>query len=290
MKIFITGASGFVGSAVVQELLRAGHQVTGLARSEPSAHAIAAAGARVHRGSLDDLDSLARGAADSDGVIHTAFIHDFSRYAASVEADRRAIEALGNALAGSGRPLVVTSGMTRAPAGHLATEDTPADPGLPRRSELAALPFASREVRLSILRLPPTVHGAGDHGFVPQLFRIARKTGVSAYVGDGRNRWPAVHRLDAAKAFRLAIERAPTGTCVHAIAEEGIAAKEIAAAIGRRLGVPVEPRPVEHFGWIGPFFAVDAPTSSAQTRTRLGWTPVEPGLLADLDSPAYAPH
>jgi nucleoside-diphosphate-sugar epimerase len=287
MRIFITGASGFVGSAVVQELIKAGHQVTGLARSDANAEVIAAAGANAHRGSLEDLESLERGAAQSDGVIHTAFIHDFSNYAASVETDRRAIETIGQALAGSGRPLVVTSGTVRAPAGSLATEEMPADPNFPRRSEATALPFVAREVRVTIVRLPPSVHGAGDHGFVPQLIRVARETGVAAYVADGTNRWPAVHRLDAARAFRLALEKAPAGGRVHAIAEEGIPAKEIAAAIGRRLGVPVTTKPVEHFGWIGPFFAIDAPTSSERTRKLLGWRPVEKGLLTDLDSAAY---
>jgi nucleoside-diphosphate-sugar epimerase len=287
MNIFVTGAAGFVGSAVVRELIAAGHQVTGLARSDASAQAIATAGARVHRGSLQDLDSLARGAADSDGVVHTAFIHDFSNYAASVEADQRAIETLGNALAGSGRPLLVTSGTRRTPGGGAATEDLPADPSFPRRSEAAALPFASRGVRAVVVRLPPTVHGAGDHGFVPELIRIARQTGVAAYIGDGASRWAAVHRLDAARAFRLALEKAAAGTRVHAVAEEGIATQEIAAVIGRRLGLPVASRPVEHFGWLGPFFAMDLPTSSQQTRALLGWRPVEAGLLADLDSAAY---
>jgi nucleoside-diphosphate-sugar epimerase len=288
MKIFVTGASGFVGSAVVQELIKAGHQVTGLARSEANARTIAAAGAEVLRGSLADLESLARGAAASDGVIHTAFIHDFSNYAASVETDRRAIETLGEALAGSGRPLVVTSGTVKAPRpGGLATEDMPTDPNFPRRSETTALPFAARQVRVSIVRLPPTVHGAGDHGFVPELIRIARKTGVAGYVGEGTNRWPAVHRLDAAQAFRLALEKAPAGARVHAIAEEGIPTKEIAAVIGTRLGVPVMTKPAEHFGWIGAFFAWDVPTSSEKTRQLLGWHPAEKGLLADLDSAAY---
>jgi nucleoside-diphosphate-sugar epimerase len=287
MKIFVTGASGFVGSAVVQELIKAGHRVTGLARSDANAKAIADAGAAVHRGSLDDLASLTRGAAESDGVIHTAFIHDFTRYAASAAADKLAIETLGNALAGSGRPLVVTAGALRVGGGTLATEDMPADPNFPRVSELTALPFTAREVRVSVVRLPPTVHGAGDHGFVPELIRLAREKGVAAYVGDGANRWPAVHRLDAARAFRLAIEKAPAGTRVHAMAEEGIATKTIAAAIGQRLNVPVEPRPVEHFGWIGPFFSLDVPTSSEKTKKLLGWQPVEKGLLADLESAAY---
>lgn len=287
MNIFITGASGFVGSAVVRELIKAGHRVTGLARSDANARSLAEAGARVHPGSLEDLDSLQRGAAESDGVIHTAFIHDFSNYAASAEVDSRAIEALGDTLAGSDRPLVVTSGTLRAPTAGLATEDTPTDPKFARRSETTALPFAARGVRVSVVRLPPTVHDAGDHGFVPELIRIARDTGVAAYLGDGANRWPAVHRLDAARAFRLALEKAPAGQRVHAIAEEGIPTREIAATIGKRLGVPVQPRPVEHFGWLGPFFGLDLPTSSEKTRELLGWQPVEKGLLADLDSAAY---
>ncbi len=287
MRIFVTGAAGFVGSAVVRELLDSGHQVTGLARSEANATAITAAGAQVHRGSLRDLDGLARAAAASDGVIHLAFIHDFSNYAASVAADQRAIETLGNALAGSGRPLLVTSGTRRPPDGGVTTEDLPADPQFPRRSEAAALPFAARGVRVAVVRLPPTVHGADDHGFVPEYIRIARDTGVAAYVGDGTNRWCAVHRRDAARAFRLALEKAPPGTRVHAVAEEAIPTREIAAVVGKRLDVPVASRPVEHFGWLGPFFALDLPTSSRATRDLLGWRPVEKGLLADVDSDAY---
>jgi nucleoside-diphosphate-sugar epimerase len=287
MKIFVTGATGFVGSAVVQELLHHGHQVLGLARSDQGAAALAATGAQVLRGTLEELEILQRGADDCDGVIHTAFIHDFSRYAASVEADGRAIEALATALAGSQRPLVVTSGVTRTADGSLATEETPVDPGFPRRSEAAALPFAARGVRVSVVRLPPTVHGAGDHGFVPELIRIARATGVAGFVGEGQNRWPAVHRLDAAVAYRLAVEKAVAGSRVHAIAEEGLATRAIAAVIGKRLDLPVEPRPAEHFGWLGSFFARDVPTSSAQTRARLGWTPTQPGLLEDLDHPRY---
>ncbi len=287
MKIFVTGAAGFVGSAVVQELLSHGHTVVGLARSDANAQALAAAGAHVLRGSLEDLESLARGAKDSDGVIHTAFVHDFSNYGAAVITDRKAIEAMADALAGSQRPLVVTSGAVRSPDGSLATEDTPVDPSFPRQSEAAALPFAERGVRVAVVRLPPTVHGDGDHGFVPELIRIARASGVAAYVGEGRNRWPAVHRLDAAAAFRLAVEQAAAGSRVHAVAEEGIATRDIAAVIGKRLSLPVEPRPVEHFGWLGPFFARDVPLSSAKTRARLGWSPAHPGLLEDLDHPRY---
>jgi nucleoside-diphosphate-sugar epimerase len=287
MKIFVTGASGFIGSAVVQELLQHGHQVVGLARSDANAQAIAAAGAQVVRGALEDLESLERGAKDSDGVIHTAFIHDFSRYAASVEVDRRAIEALANALVGSGRPLVVTAGVTRAADGSVATEDTPVDPNAPRLSETVALPFAARGVRVSVVRLPPTVHGAGDHGFVPELIRIAREKRVAGFVAEGANRWPAVHRLDAAQAFRLAVEKAAAGSRVHAVAEEGIATREIAAVIGKRLDLPVESRPVEHFGWLGSFYSRDVPTSSEKTRALLGWSPSRPGLLADLDEAHY---
>ncbi|WAS91703.1 SDR family oxidoreductase [Nannocystis punicea] len=287
MKIFVTGAAGFVGSAVVRELIHHGHQVLGLARSDANAAAITAAGAEVLRGSLEDLASLERGAAASDGVIHTAFIHDFSNYSGSVAVDRRAIEALGNALAGSGRPLVVTSGTRVAPAGGVATEDMAADPDFSRQSEATALPFAAREVRVSVVRLPPTVHGDGDHGFVPELIRIAREKRVAGFVGDGGNRWPAVHRLDAAQAFRLALEKAPAGTRVHAVAEVGVPTRDIAAVIGRRLDVPVEPRPVEHFGWLGPFFSLDLPTASEKTRELLGWRPVQADLLTDLDHPRY---
>jgi nucleoside-diphosphate-sugar epimerase len=286
MKIFVTGAAGFVGSAVVRELIHHGHQVLGLARSDANAAAITAAGAEVLRGSLEDLASLERGAAASDGVIHTAFIHDFSNYAGAAAVDRRAIETLGNALAGSGRPLVVTSGTLSAPGGGAATEDMPADPTYPRLSEASALAFVDRGVRVVIVRLP-IVHGDGDPGFVPELIRIAREKRVSGFVGDGSNRWPAVHRLDAAQAFRLALEKAPAGTRVHAIAEVGIPTRDIAAVIGERLDVPVEARPVEHFGWLGPFFARDLPTSSEKTRALLGWRPVQAGMLADLDHPRY---
>jgi nucleoside-diphosphate-sugar epimerase len=282
MRFFVTGAAGFIGSAVVHELLTHGHQVVGLARSDANVKRLGELGAAVHRGSLEDLDSLRRGAAESDGVIHTAFIHDFRNYAASAVVDARAIEALGETLAGSNRPLVVTGGVVRVP-GQTATEATPAEPGAPRVSEASVMPFASRGVRAVLVRLPPTVHGAGDHGFVPELIRIARESQVAGFIGDGSNRWPAVHRLDAARAFRLAAERAPAGTRVHAIAEEGVTTRAIAGVIGRKLSLPVEPRPVEHFGWLGRFWSFDAPTSSEATRALLGWAPTQPALLEDLE-------
>lgn len=291
MKVFITGASGFVGSAVVAELLTAGHQVVGLARSDAAAAAIAATGAEVLRGSLDDLDSLRQGATAADGVIHCAFIHDFSNFAASAAADRRAIETLGEVLTGSNRPLIVTAGTAGLAPGRLVTEKDAAPAGVPRFSEPAGLALAEHGVRVSVMRLPPSVHGEGDHGFVPQLINIARAKGVSAYPGDGANRWAAVHRLDAARLYRLALENAPAGTLVHAIGDEGVSSRAIAETIGRHLNLPVSSVPVEqaaeHFGWLGAFFVMDLPASSALTKQRFGWQPVQPGLLADLDQDHY---
>jgi nucleoside-diphosphate-sugar epimerase len=295
MRVFVTGATGFIGSAIVRELVDAGYQVTGLARSDAAEAALAVAGAEVHRGALDDLDSLRAGAAASDGVIHTAYHHDFSDYAAAAEADRRAIEAMGAALAGSDRPFVIASGTALLPPGRLATEDTVPEAnsfGLPRyAAERAALSFAERGVRASAVRLPPTVHGEGEHGFVPLLIGIARDKGVSAYPGDGSNRWPAVHRLDAAHLFRLALEVAPAGTPLHAVGEEGVPVRRIAEAIGRHAGLPVSTVPVEeaagHWGFLGPIFALDIPASSTLTRKQLDWQPVGPGLLADLDEGHY---
>jgi nucleoside-diphosphate-sugar epimerase len=295
MRVFVTGATGFIGSAIVRELIDASHQVLGLARSDAAAKSLLAAGADVHRGSLEDLESLRSGAAAADGVIHTAFIHDFSNYGPAAEADRLGIETLGNALAGSDRPLIVTSGTLLAqPQGPLATEEDAHNPNFPRKSEDAALALAGRGVRASVLRLPPSVHGSGDHGFVPQLISIAREKGVSAFIGDGLNRWPAVHRLDAAHLYRFVLEKGNAGAAYHGVADEGVPTREIAEAIGRGLNVPVVSKSSEeaadHFGWIARFFGIDGPASSAQTQQRLGWKPVQPGLIADLNEEHYFEH
>jgi len=295
MRVLVTGATGSIGSAIVRELIRAGHQVLGLARSDEAAKSLLAAGADVHRGSLEVLESLRSGAAVADGVIHTAFIHDFSNYGPAAEADRRAIETLGNALAGSDRPLIVTSGTLLAQRqGPLATEEDAHNPNFPRKSEEAALALARRGVRASVLRLPPSVHGGGDHGFVPQLISIAREKGVSAFIGDGLNRWPAVHRIDAAHLYRLVLEKGSAGATYHGVADEGVQTREIAEAIGRGLNVPIVSKSPEevadHFGWIARFFGIDGPASSAQTQQRLGWKPVRPGLIADLNEEHYFEH
>lgn len=291
MRVFVTGASGFIGSAVVSELIDAGHQVLGLARSASSADAVEAAGAHVHRGDLADLESLRTGAESADGVIHLAFNHDFTDYAGAAETDRRAIDTLGAVLAGSDRPFVVTSGLAGFALGRTMTEDDAADPDSPRASEHAALAFALRGVRVAVLRLPPSVHGEGDHGFVPRLIDIAREKGVSAYPGDGSNRWPAVHRFDAARLFRLALESAPAGARLHAIGDEGLPVRDIAGTIGRHLSLPVTAiapeTAVDHFGWLGVFFSLDVPASSTLTRERLGWRPTQTGLLDDLEEGHY---
>lgn len=291
MRVFVTGASGFIGSAVLPELIAAGHSVVGLARSDASAAKVSAAGAEVLRGSLEDLDALRRGAAEADGVIHLAFIHDFSQYAASAEADVRAIEAIGTALEGTDRPLVVAAGAFGLATDGVATEqDVPAQAA--RLSEQTVLPLADRGVRSVVVRLAPTVHGPKDPGFIATLVAIAREKGVAGYVADGSATWPAVHRLDAAQLFRLALEDAPARSVLHGVAEEGVPTRTIAEAIGRQLDLPVvsiEPeRAAEHFGWIGPFFATSAQASSARTQEQLGWRPTRPGLIDDLDQGHYS--
>jgi nucleoside-diphosphate-sugar epimerase len=305
MRVFVTGASGWIGSAAVPELIGAGHQVVGLARSDASAEALIAAGAEVHRGTLDDLDILESGVATSDGVIHLAFKHEIAfagDFQGAADADRRAVETIGEALAGSDRPLVIASGTLGLAPGRVATERDGHAPGAavagmgggPQTrwgtAELV-LSLASQGVRSSVLRLPPTNHGEGDNGFIAALIAIAREKGVSGYVGDGSNRWPAVHRLDSARLFCLALEHAPAGSTLHGVAEEGVPVRDIAKVIGRHLDLPVvsiAPEEAgEHFSWLAGFIAADSPASSAMTRELLDWQPTHAGLIADLDEDHY---
>jgi nucleoside-diphosphate-sugar epimerase len=304
MRVFVTGASGWIGSAVVPELLDAGHEVTGLARSDASAAALTEAGVRVQRGTLDDLDSLRAAAAASDGVIHLAFKHDLAftgDFQGAADADRKAVETFGEALAGSDKPFLIASGTLGVAPGRVATEldghgsvsgtAWGSGPETRRATAELTLSFASRGVRASVVRLPPTNHGDGDNGFMTALVGIARAKGVSGYIGDGANRWPAVHRLDSAHLFRLALERAPAGSTLHAVADEGVPIKDIAEVIGRHLDVPVvsispEDAP-EHFTWLAGFLGADSPASSTLTRELLGWQPTQPGLIDDLEKGHY---
>jgi nucleoside-diphosphate-sugar epimerase len=292
MRVFVTGATGFIGSAVVRELIDAGHQVLGLTRSEAGAQSLLAAGAEVHRGDLEDLESLRSGAAKSEGVIHTAFIHDFSKFKENCEIDERAIETLGDALAGSNRTLIVSSGIGALAPGRIATEDIEAsfNPAMPRVSEQTGLAQISRGVNVSVVRLPQ-VHNTVRQGLISYAIQVAREKGVSAYVGDGLNRWPAAHVLDVAHLYRLALEKHETGSRYHAVAEEGVSMREIAEVIGRGLKLPVVSLSAEeaaaHFGWLAAFAGFDMPASSAQTRQRLGWRPAGPGLIADLEQMRY---
>jgi nucleoside-diphosphate-sugar epimerase len=291
MRVFVTGASDWIGSAVVPELIGAGHEVLGLARSDLSAAAIAATGAEVLRGDLDDLDALRAGAASTDGVIHLAFIHDFTQFEDSIQADARAIETMGAALEGSGKPLVIASGTPALP-GRVATERDESPAGGPMGGRAAnanaALGLAAHGVRSSVVRLPRSVHGEGDrHGFIPRLIGFARDRRAAGYVGDGSSRWPAVHVLDAAHLFRLAVEQAPAGSVLHAVGDEGVPVRDIAGAIGRRLNLPVASFPAEDFGFLGWILAVDQPASGVLTRERFAWCPVQPGLIEDIEKGHY---
>jgi nucleoside-diphosphate-sugar epimerase len=296
MRIFLTGATGFIGSALVPELINSGHQVLGLTRSDAGAQSLLAAGAEVHRGNLEDLESLRSGAAESDGVIHTAFNHDFSKFVANCEMDRRVIEALGSALRGSDRPLIITSGtgIGSAVPGKLAVEDNVPDPRDPNprvASELAGASMLESGVNVSVVRLPQ-VHNQFKQGLITPAIALARAKGVSAYLGDGLNRWPAVHVLDTARLYRLALEKQAAGARYNAVAEEGIPMRDMAEVIGRGLKVPVASMSGEeaasHFGWLAAFVGRDVPASSAQTQQRLGWHPTGPGLIADLEEMNYS--
>ena len=292
MRVFVTGAAGFIGRAVIQELLNNGHQVLGLARSDASAEIITKAGAEPHRGDLEDIKSLKRGARAADGVIHLGFIHDFSNFARATAVDRAAIEAMGEVMAGTGKPLVIASGTMMLPKGKLGTEDTEADrnnPPFSDRALSADLVYElskEKQIRGSVIRLPPTVHGVEDKGFIPMLINLARQKGVVTYIDDGSARWPAVHRLDAAVIFRLALEKGTAGATYHAVAEQGVPTKDFLTVIGKHLQLPVEGKPmneaVEAIGFFAHVLGSDNPTSSEKTQRELGWHPTQPKLIADM--------
>lgn len=294
MRVFVTGATGFIGTAIVQELIKTGHSVLGLSRSDASAAKLIAAGAEVHPGDLEDLESLRTGAADADGVIHAGFIHDFSRFKEVCEVDKVAIDTLSEVLAGSDRPLIITSGTALVSPGILAKEDniTPSNPDSPRISEQGVEVAVSRGVRAAAIRLSPSVHGEGDlHGFIPILINAARENGISAYVGDGLNRWSAVHRLDAARLYRLAIENAAPDKRYHGVGEEAISFKTIAEAIGKLLNLPVvsiaPEKAAQYFGMFAGFATINCPASSKLTQSWLNWQPEQATLLADLENGVY---
>lgn len=293
MRVFVTGATGFIGSAIVPELINAGHQVLGLTRSDAGAKSLAAAGAKVHRGDLEDLESLRSGAANSDGVIHCAFIHDWSKFQENCEIDKRAIETLGAVLEGSDRPLLVTSGLALLTKNRIATEEdapAPTSSSYPRASEATAASLEARGIRVSVVRLPQ-VHNTVKQGLITYAIEVARQKGISAYVGDGRSRWAAAHVLDTARLYRLALEKQEAGARYHAVAEQGVLLRDIADAIGRGLKVPVvamsQEEAAAHFGWLGRFAGLNLMASSAQTQERLGWHPTGPGLIADLERMRY---
>lgn len=289
MRVFVTGATGFIGSAVVSELIAHGYDVLGLSRSDVGANALIAAGAKVHRGSLEDLESLKSGAAACDAVLHLAFIHDFTNFAASCATDQAVVETIGSVLEGTDRPFIVTSGLLGLPPN--GTEDDVASDVVPRKSEAAALALVAKGVRAMVVRLPPSVHGDGDHGFVPMLIKTARDKGSSLYVGDGANRWPAVHRLDAARLYRLALEKGAAGDRFHGVADEGVPTKLIAETLGKHLGVPTVSKSAaeaaEMLGFVGVVLGMDVVVSTTLTQARLGWHPSEPGLIQDLEHGTY---
>ncbi len=292
MRVFVTGAAGFIGRAVVPELLRAGHSVVGLARSDANAAVLEKAGAEVHRGSLEDIDSLKRGAAEADGVIHLAFIHDFAKFAENGQIDKRAIEAMGETLSGTNKPLVVTSGVAMLAPGRLGTEEDKAhNEGSPRVSEHAAFAFVDKGVRAMAVRLPQVHGGEGKCGLIEYALNIGREKGVVAYVGDGANRWAAAHRLDVAPVYRLALEKGVAGASYHAVGEEGVAHRDIAEVLARHLNLKTQSigpdQAGDYFGWLGMFAAIDCPASSALTQQWLGWKPTHSGLIADIGQPGY---